>query len=782
MASTSSTTSSSIYGSSVSSSGIGGLVSGLNTEDLVEQLTSATQAKINKQYQAQQKIAYKQEAYREVISKLVSFSDKYFSYTSKTNLLSTNFFKSNTITSSSSDVKVSGDTSAIKNFSIKNIAQVATNARFTANQKVSNGIVSTNEIASEKNVSTIAGQSMSIKYGSKTYTIVIDEDFNSTDLNDVAEHLNEKIAKIDDLKGKINYKVENNKLILENPGTGDISITAAGTGIINNLHIALKSNGSSSEEVKESDLSAVSSLKDELLKGQITFDYNNSQTVMTFTEEDLAYTAEEQAAIDALSGDEKTAKENEILANKIQTAVQKKLNSAYGTMTVDEEVKSKVEVNIVDGKLTFVANGENNLFGISSISTGLKKHLGLTSSSYNRVDKTAEIGKTNFAVALEPKIEDGEEKDYKISVNGKEFTFDKTATLNDIISTINKDTEAGVTISHSSVTDKFTVISNDTGSQAGVEIKDIDGNLAKAMFGDNYTVEDGTDAVITVELNGVTETITRSSNNISFDGINIELSNKAAINAAKDLNDDGTQKEITFTVTDNVDEIVEKMSEFVKDYNELITYIDSKTMETPNKDYAPLTDAQRNEMTESQISAWEEKAKAGMLYADTTITSVLYNLREAVAGIVSGNNYMLATIGITGASNDYTGKLVFDEDTFREKYAENPEKVAELFTNNVTNGSDDQKGIAYRLKEVIYSNVGASGEKGTLVDKAGTKGTTTASNNYFSKSISDYQEIIDKLKTKLELERTRYWNKFTALETALSNLNSQSSWLYSQFE
>src|SRR5690554_6788771 len=86
----------SLYGSSVNK-GFGGLMSGLDTDELVKQMTAVTRNKINRQYQAKQKLLYRQEAYREVSKKLLAFSDKYFSFAagSKTNILSPSFFASN---------------------------------------------------------------------------------------------------------------------------------------------------------------------------------------------------------------------------------------------------------------------------------------------------------------------------------------------------------------------------------------------------------------------------------------------------------------------------------------------------------------------------------------------------------------------------------------------------------------------------------------------------------------------------------------------------------------
>ena len=62
-----STLSTNLYGSSINK-GMGGLLSGLDTDELVNQMTAGTRNKINRQYQAKQKLLYRQEAYRQRFS------------------------------------------------------------------------------------------------------------------------------------------------------------------------------------------------------------------------------------------------------------------------------------------------------------------------------------------------------------------------------------------------------------------------------------------------------------------------------------------------------------------------------------------------------------------------------------------------------------------------------------------------------------------------------------------------------------------------------------------
>ncbi len=750
-----SSTTSSIYGSSVTSKGIGGLMSGLDTESLVEQMLQSTQIKINRQFQAQQKLAYKQESYREVISKFVNFSDKYLSYASKTNIFSSDFFKSTNFTSSNSSINVSGDATAIKNFMINKVNSVATNSRFTSTNRVSDTVFESGAITSTKDVSTLAGQSMTIQYGSNLYTLTIGENLDPyANLDAVVSELNNQVSKVDALKNadgsyKIEFINDGGTIGIKNNGTGDMKINALGKGIEEalKLKVSPKEGGSTgagdilkAEEAATATFFKTENLSDILKAGQITFDYNSSKKTIRFDNTNIS------------------------TADELKSYLQTELDKAYGV--------GKITVSkTAEGGVSFDAGSGNNLFGISSIDRDVSRHLGLTSSTYNRINKNKSITEAG----LNQIVSKSADNKYKISVNNIIFEFDEGTSINDILNKINNDVDAGVRITHSATTDTFTVVSDDTGAHTKVKIEDVDGsNLASVLFGTagtDYTVTNGTDAKLEVTMNGSTSVIERSTNTFSFDGINIELSN-ASLNA----------ENVTFNVSNNTDSIVENMAKFINDYNELVTYLDNKIMETPNKAYAPLTDAQKKEMSESQIKAWEEKAKAGMLYSDRTMYSALYDLRNAMTDVVKGAGAMIQDIGISAVKGDYSGKLIFDENKFREAYANNSEAIEKLFTQSVENGTKAEQGIAYKLKSAIERNVGTRGEKGILVEYSGTKNTSTEKVNYLSERMEEYQETIDKLKVKMEAERKKYWSKFTALEKALASMNSQSSWLSSQFQ
>ncbi len=758
----------SIYGSSVSSKRIGGLMSGLDTEDLVKQMSYATQSRINKQFQAQQKLVYKQDAYRDVISRLVKFSDKYFSGTSKTNILSPSFFRANTAKSSSSNVTVSGDMEALKDFTIDNIESVASAARFTSSKEISSREFTSGVVESSKQMNALAGESITLKNGENTYVLKISDnfEFKETDTQEeklikIKEELNKAISNTK-LKGKLNYVVDENQLKLKEVGGGDpqnIEVTAVSQYMKDKLHIQVgggNTAGSSSADITETEFLKTVSLQDALKNGYITFDYNGVQKRLTFP--------------DTITD-----------ADALVSHLQEELNKMYGTHGKDAfgDDIAKIQVGkSASGEITFKTvdkdgnDDKNNLFGITSTSAMVSRFTGLSDGQYNRVNRDVAISSAKLKTPLDI-LADGE--NYEIDINGEKFTFGKNETINNIINKINS-SNAGVTISHSATTDQFTVVAKETGSHVELEITDVagKGNLAEVLFGKkdvDYTVKNGEDTVMTVTKNGVSTDLVRSTSNVSFDGINIGLTNKAK-----------GETNITFTVSEETDKVVEKMAKFVEDYNEIITYLDEQIRQKPNRKFEPLTDEQRKEMKESEVKLWDEKAKEGMLYLDSDMNALLYGLKEAVSGFVEGNSTHLSSIGIAPAFGDYTGELIFNEDKFRAAYAKDANKIEEFFTKNGKNASMNEKGIAQRLNDVFSKNIGTMGLTGILVEKAGTKGTSSEKDNFLYERIKEYDEMITKLKTKLVEEQTRYRAKFTELEKALAKMNSQSSWLSSQFQ
>ncbi len=141
-----------------------------------------------------------------------------------------------------------------------------------------------------------------------------------------------------------------------------------------------------------------------------------------------------------------------------------------------------------------------------------------------------------------------------------------------------------------------------------------------------------------------------------------------------------------------------------------------------------------------------------------------------------GAEFALYDLGISTGEWEDKGKLIIeDEAVLKERIENNIDEIRELF-------SDSENGIMVKFNKVIKDTASvSSGSPGSLVNLAGVKGKATESENTISKDIKDVEEKITSLKELYEREKTRYWNKFTAMETLISNMNSQSSWLAQMF-
>ncbi|MDW5300032.1 MAG: flagellar filament capping protein FliD [Sedimentibacter sp.] len=804
-----STLSTSIYGSSTSK-GFGGLVSGLDTDDLVNQMLSNTKSKINREYQSKQKLLYRQQAYREISTKLLSFSDKYFSYSSgsDTNILSSKFFESYTYESSSSYVNVTGDAENIANFSIDSISSVATAANFASNKKVTSGTFASEAITA--NTSTLAGATMTFEYDGESYSLAIDKGFGNDDtdivsFNDVLSELNEQLLKTSDLSKVTASFDASNKLVISSSDGKEVKLTAASNSIIENLNMTLGQTAVSSAPVEVSDLTkeTASILTSE--DSYITFDFNGVQKTINL--------------------DSSVTKDN------LSTYLQNELDDAYGA--------GKVTVADVDNKLTFSAvDDSTNIFGVSGISTDLGNFTGIESGDYNRLNKTrsiAESGIAGIGAVATTTLSNGKEG-YIININNVDVEIESTMTVTEAINKINSNAEAGVEVYYSSTTNTFSVKASETGEHKGVSISAGAGTLAQALFGTgvdlneilettgeyiktedgiqniykkeangtetklgkivydketriytkdydddlvtdvdiataDYHINAGTNTEMTYTLNGVQNTINRSTANFTIDEINIELNEKAE---GLQL----TDTPITFDVTNNSDEVVEKFKGFIDSYNEIITLINTKTSEKPDRDYQPLTPEQQEEMEEDEIKDWETQAKKGVLFGDSKMNIILRNMRETMSSMTSVSSLSLSSIGVSSATMDTSGKLILDEEKFKEKLLENPDEIASLFSQTTSDTSSTAKsGLAVQLRETLIANVGAYGTTGILIDEAGLEGGLTSDQNYISEKMEEYEDKMEELKDKMEDERERYWSKFSNLETTLNNLNSQSSWL-----
>jgi len=778
MRATNSTSSaSSINATSTSSKRMSGLISGLDTDTLVKQLTSGTQSKIDKQMQSKQIALWKQQSYRQVTTALSDFKAKYFSSsTSSANISSANFFNSTSINNTSSFLNISGNASVAKNMVVTSISQLAQQASFVSNHNVSNETIGTGTISSTWAKSLVSGNSLTINYDGKDYAVKVNSDFafSSTDPAEntkaLAAELNAQIAKTDGLKGNVKFD-NNGQLSKTGTSTADIIVSAGSTNLLKGLGLTVGASGSTSitgGPIVPDSLFTTQALADSLSGSTVTFSLNGLTKNITFKETDKSLYSD---------------------VTKLKTYLQNGLNSAFGTGKIEVDKPNGTDDS---GTLSFKMTDKFDTDGkviestdvLSIASSDVSGILGANGALHvyagesNRINtnKTFADVQVNLKDAdkftldsyADPKQTTGDFDAYGLTVNGKKFTFKSTDTIANIISTVNNDADANVTLSYSETNNTFSVTSKSGGSTSKVDIAD--SGLAKALFGSagtDYTVQTGQDAKLKVSFDGNAANavdIVRSDNKFTLDGVNFSLLGKTDATVTADT-------PIKFTVDNKTDDLYTKIKGFVDDYNALIVLANGKVSESKPTDasYPPLTDAQKADMTDAQITAWETNAKKGLLKGDSILNSLSLDLRHSMTDMIDSMKSSLYDIGISSPANDYAanGKLTIDETKLKNALNNDPDKVSSLFT-----GTD---GVATRMQAVIDRNIKTTGGDGILIAKAGVENSTKVDTSSITKSLAEYDTQIKNLKALMETQQEQYYAKFTKLEQYLSTMNSQSN-------
>lgn len=357
----------------------------------------------------------------------------------------------------------------------------------------------------------------------------------------------------------------------------------------------------------------------------------------------------------------------------------------------------------------------------------------------------------------------------KTSINDKDgsITVDYKATAEELNEKL---AEKGLTAKFSEISGGLVIESKSTGSDQKfrAEVGWFEGSLedfsSSSIIYNKQTITGGTDCEITINGSKIDP---QSTNTFKLDNIEFTV-NKTGTTELIGKND-GTQ-------------LKETIVNFINDYNNLITTINEKLSEDRDKDYMPLTEEQKSEMTESEIKKWEEKAQTGLLRNDNDLKRIQSALKESMRTFMSSSGLNLEAIGITPVNNYGTknGTFTINEDKLTKAIEENPEGVKELFTKEASkdgNGSNAKGGILIQLQSVLKSETKSSGS--ALSKRIGFVGTSTENNNTLKRNIAKQKKLMSELKEKYATKETALYKKYSALETMLEKLNAQSNSLYS---
>lgn len=783
--------------------GYGGLASGLDRDTLIESMTYATRAKIAKQQQKKQTFQWKQDAYRSVTDKLVALSSKYMDYTNPTTNLSSSslFAKTNIISNGKNASKVSITTNgsgSADSLTILGVKQMAKNASATSGTAASDGVLKTGAINfGKEEVSVFQDQSLQIKYDDNTYTVNFGEIANSTDADEVIKQLNAALKNVKTGEGEdetldklVEFKVNAEGEIALSKTTAaqeSLAVTGGSEDLLKSLGLEVKKdengnpkneewtieNGNISTQKRADGKSGISKevdFKDRIAGQSLTFSYNGNQVTINMpSAEELKASTETGAA--------------EHNKQAVLNALQKGFDKAVG--------KGRVEVKLENDAFTFkttLPGGDEDETSVLSLDYGsagmVGKHrafhtLAGESNHLNLYASIEESGLKDLTPADKTNLS---QENQTININGTTIDIKKGSTINEIISAINN-SDAGVTVSYMKNSDKLVITSKEDGASGKIELGKGDPakqpgttDITNILFG-SITEADiekgkGQDAIVAVQYAGSSEVIElrRGTNTFNQDGLNITVKGTFGYDASGQVQQ-GTGEEVTFESTANTDNILKTIKDMVTAYNEIVDLVNSLVSTKPDRDYAPLTDDQKEEMSEEQIEKWEKKAKEGILFGDDLLRNLSSDLRFVAGGALMNQ---LEAIGISEASG-YTsnGKLTIDENKLKNALESEPDKVAKLF-------SDPNNGLMTNMKKVTDSYAKTWGTKGSLIARAGSEASATSlTDNEIYTSMKDIDSIIKQLQERLKNEQDRYISQFTTLETVIAQMNSQSSYLSS---
>lgn len=279
----------------------------------------------------------------------------------------------------------------------------------------------------------------------------------------------------------------------------------------------------------------------------------------------------------------------------------------------------------------------------------------------------------------------------------------------------------------------------------------------------------GTDAVI--ELNGAE--FTSATNSFSINGLTIT----AQAESEKMANDQ--YKTTTINTVDDVDGIYDMVKNFLKEYNELIKEMDTLYNADSAKGYDPLTDEEKDALSDTEVEKWEKKIKDSLLRRDQTLGSVTSTLKNSMLESfeINGKRYGLSSFGIStlgyfNAGDNEHGVFHIDGDPDDDDTSTNEDKLKAAIAQDSDTVMSFFTKLANNMYQKMYEHM---------------KSTDYSSRNkvYEDKRMvteyDDYKKKIKAQEEKLQRMEDRYYKQFTAMEKALAAMNSQQSALSSLF-
>lgn len=367
--------------------------------------------------------------------------------------------------------------------------------------------------------------------------------------------------------------------------------------------------------------------------------------------------------------------------------------------------------------------------------------------------------------------------------NGKDITIDEDTTLEQAMSKLNL---CGVNANFDEGQHRIYITAKGTGADADFKLEEEYSNQSLlGAFGippqtflkdGKYYTDSSCTSVISdedrlgrIKAGDVAVRIIGADASLTLNGVEYtSSSNTFSINGGTYTINKRTDENITITTAKDNSKLLDNIKGLVEQYNSIITEM-SKAYNTSNDGYKPLTESQRDSMTEAEIKKWDEKVENSSLYKDSRLYEVMNVLKSVMSQGVEmsdGSKMYLFDFGLnTGnyfeTERDQRGAYIIDEKKLQSMIETNPEKVEEFF-----------KGLSNKLYNTLTTEMGSS-DYSSMYKIYNDKQLSKEKESYI-KEVSKYEEQMAKYEEK-------YYRQFAQMEKMLAQLNSQTNTMSSLF-
>lgn len=677
-----------------------GMMSGLDTETIIQELVAAKQTKVDKLKKEQTRLEWKQDVWKELNSKIY----KLYTGTLDNLVYQSSYMKKVTNSSNSNLVSISTKENAMDSVQELEISHVAKAGYLTgadiskiAGKRVTSGSKLTEALGIE------AGSKIEIAVGGKKTDIVIDENMT----------INNFVDRLQSAGVKANFDAANQRIFIGATGTGkskDFTLTASnekGEAALNKLGLAVYDEDAKAAYQIYADMATDSSKKDEAVQARI-------EALIK------SYTAERDSLVKRVE----TLKKN-----------QESLVEAY-----DQEFNKDGSFNI--------ENDTDRADRITSLKADVEKwkaDLEAENSPLTDADKEA----------LQEKITKAESElsylnGYDTNKTAIEESEARIATLNSA-DYLNVDADGKAGTPGSTLTQEAADYIQEKIDKA------VDTLTNWGSKSTNGVKIAGQDAEIL--LNGAT--YTSSTNTFEVNGLTITC--KGETNGEK----------ITLTTENDVSGIYDMIKNFIKEYSALVNEMDKLYNAESAKGYEPLTDEEKDSMSEKEVEKWEQKIKDSMLRRDSTLSTVSTAMKQIMMSgfSVNGKTMYLSDFGIetlgyfNAADNEKNAYHINgdeDEDLLKNKdntlmdmIKTDPNAVVSFFTQL-------SQSLHGKMKELMgrtdYSSI-----------------NTVYDDKKMKEDYDGYKSKISDAEKKLQAYEDKWYKKFSAMETALAKMQSNAN-------